>query len=56
MATITLAKFSVVFVWMVRYFPPSILMLLAPSLKGLVVYRRVCLNDFVTLSVKVNPP
>jgi hypothetical protein len=56
MATITLAKFSVFFVWMIRYFPPSILMFLAPSLKGLVVYRRVCLNDFITLSNKINPP
>jgi hypothetical protein len=56
MATITLAKFSVFFVWMIRYFPPTILMLLAPSLKGLVVFRRVCLNDFITLSNKINPP
>ena len=56
MATITLAKFSMFFVWMIRYFPPSILMLLAPSLKGLVVYRRVRLNNFITLSNKVNPP
>jgi hypothetical protein len=56
MATITLAKFSVFFVWTIRYFPPTILMLLAPSLKGLVVYRRVCLNDFITLSDQINPP
>jgi hypothetical protein len=45
MPTITLAKFSVFFVWMIRYFPPSILMLLAPSLKGVVVFRRVSSND-----------
>ena len=55
MATITLAKFSLLFVWMIRYFPPSILTLLAPSLKGLVVYRKVCLNDVITLSNKINP-
>ena len=35
----TLAKFSVFVIWMVRYFPPSIVMLLAPSLKGAVVFR-----------------
>jgi len=55
MATITLAKFSVFFVWMIRYFPPTILMLLAPSLKGLVVFRRVCLNDLISLSDKFEP-
>ena len=44
MPTITLAKFSMLFVWMIRYFPPSILTLLAPSLKGVVVFRNVCLN------------
>ena len=45
MPTITLAKFSVFFVWMIRYFPPSLLMLLAPSLKGVVVFRTVSSND-----------
>jgi hypothetical protein len=54
MATITLAKFSVFFVWMIRYFPPTILIL--TTMKGLVVYRRVCFNDFITLSDKINPP
>jgi hypothetical protein len=39
MPSITLAKFSIVFVWMIRYCPPSILMILAPSLKGVVVFR-----------------
>ncbi len=43
--TLTLAKYSVLFLWIVRYFPPPILMLLAPSLKGLVVFRSVSLND-----------
>ena len=42
---ITLGMFSAVFTWVVYYFPPSILMLLAPSLKGLVVFRGVRLND-----------
>ena len=41
---ITLARFSVVFTWVVRYFPPSILMLLAPSLKGHMVFRKVSLD------------
>jgi hypothetical protein len=45
MPTVTLAKFSVFFVWMIRYFPPSILTLLAPSLKGVVVFRHVSSND-----------
>ncbi|KAI0277337.1 cytochrome P450 [Russula aff. rugulosa BPL654] len=53
MATITLAKFSVLFVWMIRYFPPSILMFLAPSLKGLVVYRRAMIAQ--VKSVLQNP-
>jgi hypothetical protein len=43
---ITLGKFSGVFTWIVRYFPPSILMLLAPSLKGLVVFKTVRLNGY----------
>jgi hypothetical protein len=43
MPSITLAKFSVFFVWIIRYFPPSILMLLAPSLKGVVVFRDAVL-------------
>jgi hypothetical protein len=45
MPSITLAKFSVFFVWIIRYFPPSILMILAPSLKGVVVFRNVSLNS-----------
>jgi hypothetical protein len=44
--TITLAKFSIVFVWILRYFPPSVLMALAPSMKGLVIFRGVSLNDY----------
>jgi len=44
--TFTLAKFSVVAVWIERYFPPSILMLLAPSLKGVVVFREVSTNGW----------
>ena len=41
MPTVTMAKHSLLFLWIVRYFPPSILTLLAPSLKGLVVFRKV---------------
>jgi hypothetical protein len=43
--TVTLAKFSMFFVWIIRYFPQSILMRLAPSLKALVEHRRVSLNE-----------
>ncbi len=56
MPSITLAKFSVIFVWIIRYFPPSILMILAPSLKGLVVLRRVSLIDCHHTVHEVNPP
>ncbi|KAF8506105.1 cytochrome P450, partial [Russula emetica] len=38
--TVTMAKHSLLFLWIVRYFPPSILTLLAPSLKGLVAFRK----------------
>jgi hypothetical protein len=55
MPTITLAKFSVFFVWVIRYLPPSILMLLAPSLKGVVVFRNVSSNDCHQLSHDTNP-
>ncbi len=41
MPTVTVAKHSLVFLWIVRYLPPSVLTLLAPSLKGLVVFRKV---------------
>jgi hypothetical protein len=46
MPYVTLSKFSIVFIWILRYLPPSILMVLNPSLKGLVVFRTVCLGDF----------
>jgi hypothetical protein len=56
MPTVTIAKHSLLFLWIVRYFPPSILTLLAPSLKALVVFRNVSLNDVITprLSHKTN--
>jgi hypothetical protein len=54
--SVTLAKFSVFFIWFIRNFPPSILMHLAPSMKGLVVLRRVSLNDVIELSYKTDPP
>jgi hypothetical protein len=41
----TLAKFSVFVIWFVRYFPPSIVMLLAPGLKGAVVFKEVSSNN-----------
>ncbi len=57
MPTVTMAKHSLLFLWIVRYLPPSILMLLAPSLKGLVVFRKVSLNDVIMLGChKTNSP
>ncbi|KAF8488479.1 cytochrome P450 [Russula emetica] len=53
MPTVTLAKFSVFFVWMIRYFPPNILMFLAPSLKGLMVFRKALMDQ--VKSVLQNP-
>jgi hypothetical protein len=41
----TLAKYSVFVIWIVRYFPPSIVMLLAPGLKGAVVFKEVSSNN-----------
>ena len=40
---ITLGRFSTTFFRIFRYFPPSILMLV-PSLKGLMVFEHVSLN------------
>jgi hypothetical protein len=54
--SITLAKFSTVIIWFIRYFPPSILMRLTPSMKGLVVLKRVSLNDVIAQSCKTDPP
>jgi len=36
-----MGRFSAFFVWIIHYLPPSILVLFAPSLKGLVVFREV---------------
>ena len=41
MPTVTMAKHLLVFLWIVRYFPTSILTLLAPTLKALMVFREV---------------
>ncbi len=41
---VMIGRFSAFFVWLFRYFPPSILKLLAPSLKGLMVLRGVSRN------------
>ncbi|KAI0277336.1 cytochrome P450 [Russula aff. rugulosa BPL654] len=38
--SITLSKFSAVIIWIIRNFPPSILVRLDPSMKGLVLLRR----------------
>jgi hypothetical protein len=53
---ITLGGFSVVFTWIVRYFPPSVLMLLAPSLKGLMVFKGVSLNGCHHVVQETDPP
>jgi hypothetical protein len=56
MPTITLAKFSVFIIWIIRYFPPSILMLLAPSLKGVVIFKESKFElTVITLSHNTNP-
>lgn len=47
---ITLGKFSGVFVWLMRNLPHSVLILTYPSLKGLVIFRRVSWNDVMMLS------
>jgi hypothetical protein len=45
MPTVTLAKYSGFFLWIIHYFPPSILAVLAPtSTKALVVFRNVSLD------------
>jgi hypothetical protein len=53
--TITLGKFSAVFVWFMHYFPPSVLMPLAPSLKGLVGFRDVSVNDWLSSRCSIKP-
>ena len=53
MSTVTMAKYTAVVVWIIRYFPPSILMVLTPSLKGLVVFRRVSRTIVFVLSHKL---
>ncbi len=41
---IMMGRFSAFFVRIVHYFPPSILMLLTPSLKGLMIFKGVSRN------------
>ena len=53
---LTLGRFSSVFIWIVRHFPPSILMRLAPSLKGLVIFKQVSLNGCLHVVQKTDPP
>ncbi|KAI0277342.1 cytochrome P450 [Russula aff. rugulosa BPL654] len=53
MPAITLLKFSVFFVWIIRYFPPSILVLLAPSLKGVVIFKAAVIAQ--VKSIMKNP-
>lgn len=50
---ITLSMFSAVFTWIIRHFPPSILMLLAPSLKGHMVFRKAV--EIQVKSILQNP-
>jgi hypothetical protein len=53
---ITLGRFSSVFIWIVRYFPPPILMLVAPSLKGLMVFKVVSSNGSRHVFQQSDPP
>jgi hypothetical protein len=43
--SVTMTKHSLLFLWIVRYFPSSVLTLLAPTLKAVVVFRKVSSND-----------
>jgi len=49
MPTVTLAKFSALFLWFVRNFPYRILKIFSPSMKGLVVFKEVSLDDIFHL-------
>ncbi|KAI0306858.1 putative P450 monooxygenase [Multifurca ochricompacta] len=40
MPAVTLRKFSKVFVWILRNFPPSLLMVISPTLKGYMIFRK----------------
>ena len=50
MPTVTLAKFSAVFVWIIHNFPDWLLKITSPRLNGVVVFRKVSLNDIFTSS------
>ncbi|KAH9042852.1 cytochrome P450 [Lactarius hengduanensis] len=45
MDTVTLRKFSDVFIWLLRSFPHSILARISPALKGLLTFRRALKNQ-----------
>jgi len=42
--TITLMKFSAVFVWIIRNFPSWLLKISSPRLKGLVIFKEVSIE------------
>ena len=52
---ITLGRFSTAFFRILRYFPPSILMLV-PSFKGLMVFEHVSLIDCRHVVEEIDPP
>lgn len=43
MPTVTLAKFSAVFVWIIHNFPEWLLKITSPRLNGVVIFRKVSL-------------
>ncbi|KAH9002465.1 cytochrome P450 [Lactarius hatsudake] len=45
MDTVTLRKFSDVFIWLLRSFPHSLLARISPALKGLLTFRRALKNQ-----------
>ena len=53
---LTITKFFPVVIWFIRYFPPSILMVITPTLKGVLVFRRVSIEGLPSCSsIKPTP-
>lgn len=50
MPTVTLAKFSAVFVWLIHNCPDWLLRLTSPRLNGVVIFRKVSLNGLLPSS------
>lgn len=55
MSTLTLRKFSIVFVWLVHNFPYSLLARISPALRGLITFRTVSQQPHSFISVSRSP-